>query len=200
MQSMREGYKLSNMNMGYKKGKLALKILFMLSVGILIPASFVVPNLPKAMEPLLKELLKKLDAKPQSFRNSLAYLKRNRLVTVKEKGNKMTYVLSEKGKRRMVEGEIDEIEITQPKKWDNKWRVILFDIPEKQRIARDALRRKLHQIGFLQIQKSCFVHPFECRDEIDFITEFFNISPYVRYLQADYIEGADELIDHFNLG
>src|SRR3990167_2211250 len=65
-------------------------------------------------------------------------------------------------------------------KWDKKWRVVIFDIPEKSRMARDALRRKLKELEFRELQKSVFVHPYECKKEIDFIIEFFNLRHYVR--------------------
>ncbi|HCX28109.1 MAG TPA: hypothetical protein DHI91_03145, partial [Candidatus Portnoybacteria bacterium] len=59
--------------------------------------------------------------------------------------------------------------------------MVLFDIPERQKPARDALRSKLKRLGFFEFQKSIFVHPFSCKDEIEFLIEFFQIKSYVRY-------------------
>ena len=50
-----------------------------------------------------------------------------------------------------------------------------FDIPEKLKRAREVLRDKLKDIGFIELQKSVFAHPFECEDEINFIVEVFQI-------------------------
>jgi DNA-binding transcriptional regulator PaaX len=43
-------------------------------------------------------------------------------------------------------------------KWDEKWRIVAFDIPEKFKTGRDALRRKLKEVGFHELQKKylCF--------------------------------------------
>lgn len=108
-------------------------------------------------------------------------------------------VLSEKGKLRAIQFKIDDMEIKKPKKWDGKWRIVMFDIPEKIRNARDALRHKLRELGFYELQKSVLVYPFECRDEIDFIAEVFNIRQHVRYGRLEHITNEAELIKHFDL-
>ncbi len=83
--------------------------------------------------------------------------------------------------------------------WDRKWRVVFFDIPEKKRKARDALRNKLRELGFRELQKSVFVHPYSCQSEIDFIVEFFEIRPYVRYGELTNLTNEAELKLRFDL-
>jgi hypothetical protein len=105
-----------------------------------------------------------------------------RLVNYVEKKNgDVVIVLSDKGKRKVLEFSIDNIRIGKPIHWDKKWRIVMFDIPEKRRAARNVLREKLKNIGFKEIQKSVFVHPYPCFDEINFITEYFQLRRYVRY-------------------
>lgn len=41
--------------------------------------------------------------------------------------------------------------------WDGKYRLVLFDIPEKNRIVRNSFRRKLKELGFLGWQQSVWV-------------------------------------------
>jgi DNA-binding transcriptional regulator PaaX len=57
----------------------------------------------------------------------------------------------------------------------------------------------LRQLGFYQLQKSCFIYPFDCRSEIDFISEIYEVSPYVNFIVAREVEGAKELLKLFNL-
>ena len=83
--------------------------------------------------------------------------------------------------------------------WDGKWRTVIFDIPEKLKSARNALRDKLKEVGFHELQKSVFVFPYECKDEIDFIIEFFNLRQYVRYGIFDFIDNDLHLRKTFNL-
>ena len=108
-------------------------------------------------------------------------------------------MLSEEGKRRALRFTLEEMKIKKPKAWDGKWRVIIFDVPERKRKARDALRGHLRQMDFYELQKSVFVHPYPCGDEIDFITELFEMRPYVRQIMAEAIDNELHLKKLFHL-
>ena len=108
-------------------------------------------------------------------------------------------ILTEAGKKKALEYNIDKISIKIPSQWDGKWRIVFFDIPEKIRQARDALRSKLKELEFYEMQKSVFVFPFECRDEIDFIVEFFQIRPFVHYAEMTNSTNEAQLKIHFDL-
>ena len=108
-----------------------------------------------------------------------------RLVNYKEHPDGMIeMVLSEKGKHKTLRFDFDNLTIPQPKKWDKKWRLVCFDIPEKKRNLRDALRDKLRYVGFIEWQKSLFVYPYLCKNEIDFIIEVLEAREYVTFLEA----------------
>jgi len=107
----------------------------------------------------------------------------------------LMFRLTDSGKDRALWIKIKEEE----EKWDGRWRMVVFDVPEKYRIGRDALRRALKQIGFLEYQKSVFIHPFECKDEIDFVVEFFRMRPWARIVVAESIDDDLRLKRHFNL-
>ena len=49
----------------------------------------------------------------------------------------------------------------------------------------------------MSLQESVFVFPFECKKEIDYITESYFIKPYVKYIVADFFEDDDLLIEKF---
>ena len=95
-----------------------------------------------------------------------------------------TLVLTDKGKNKVLAFDIDSMEIKKPARWDRKWRLVLFDIPEKRKPAREALRGALKRLGFYEFQKSVFINPFDCQDEFDYIVEFFKVRPYVRLVTA----------------
>lgn len=184
----------------YNRGELAKEILTMISIGIIIPLSLVAPNLPSILKPILKSLPK--NKKRPTVKNivkSITYLKNQRLVDFKEKNGEQILILSEEGKKRILKFNIGKLEIKKPRKWDGFWRVIIFDIPECQRQGRDILRSFLQRLGFYQLQKSCFVYPFECKDEVDFLTEIYNISQYINFIIAKHIEGENQLKKFFNL-
>ncbi len=87
--------------------------------------------------------------------------------------------------------DIDNLTVKKPDHWDGKWRVVFFDIPEKKKKARNALREKLRDLGFCEMQKSVFAFPYECQDEINFVITFFEIKPYVQY--AELIKTTNEI-------
>ena len=92
--------------------------------------------------------------------------------------------ITNKGKARFLELQFKNLVLQKPKKWDRRWRLVLFDIPESKKKIRDALRRKLKELGFLEFQKSVFVYPYPCRDEMNFVINFWNIADCVYYLEA----------------
>ena len=91
------------------------------------------------------------------------------------------------------------MKIKKPAKWDGEWRIVIFDIPEKFKQAREVLRIKLKELGFLELQKSVFILPYECEDEINFVIEVFLIRPFVRLIRAQSFTNEEQLRIKFNL-
>lgn len=124
----------------------------------------------------------------------------SRLVSYKEeKDGTINVILTGKGRKKALRYKLEELKIKIPFKWDKKWRLVIFDIPEKYRKGRDALRSELKKLGMEELQKSVFVHPYECEDEINFVVEVFNIRSYVRYITAAKITNEEELKLKFEL-
>lgn len=136
----------------------------------------------------------------RSVYRSLKRMEKQRLIEIKkEDGDKIILSITEKGKKKLLEYNIDDLRIEKPKKWDKKWRVISFDIPEKRKLAREALRGKLKDFDFYPLQKSLFVFPFECRDEIDFIAEVFQVQNNITYLETNEISNDYKIKKYFNI-
>src|SRR3989338_10779024 len=118
----------------------------------------------------------------------------NRLVDYKENNDGVvTVTLSKLGEKHALRYQLDEMKVAIPSKWDRVWKIVIFDIPEKKKRAREALRKKLKELGFMELQKSVFIFPYECEDEIDFICEVFEIRNHVRYIKATHINNESEL-------
>lgn len=54
----------------------------------------------------------------------------------------------------------------EPEKWDGKWRVVVFDIPEQRRIIRNLFRRNLKKWGFRPLQKSVWISKKNITDHL----------------------------------
>lgn len=86
-------------------------------------------------------------------------LERSGLV-VKTSNTKQRYVLTKTGRRRAIELLVRS-QATRRQRWDGRWRVFIFDIPERRRAARDFLRRHLRLIGFRKLHQSVWVSPYD---------------------------------------
>ena len=75
----------------------------------------------------------------------------------------------------------------------------MFDIPMKFTKAREALRYHLKALNFLQFQKSAWIYPYPCEDEIIYIADFFGIGKFVEILVIDSITRDDKFKKYFHL-
>lgn len=119
----------------------------------------------------------------QKFWHNFYQLKKQRALDfVKEENGCLVYKLNNKGETKIKKFIFEELKIEKPKKWDSKWRLVIFDIPESKKRERTALRHKLIELGFYQFQKSVWIYPFDCLEEIEFIKDVLNIKPFVKTL------------------
>lgn len=136
----------------------------------------------------------------RQFQKSLSYLKQKGFVEiVKESDDKVVMKITDKGRQKIIEYSIEELTIKKPKKWDKKWRVVIFDIPNHYKTAREALRDKLKELGFCKLQKSVWVYPYPCFEEIFFVTKFFNIGNFLELLTVEEMINDNNLLRHFQL-
>src|SRR3989344_7059632 len=82
-----------------------------------------------------------------------------KLVYKKDKqGEKKIYIqLTPKGNLKVL---LAKAKIQKQQKWDGKWRLVIFDIPENKRELRDKFRTLLKKNNFYKLQHSVFFHPY----------------------------------------
>ncbi|MEK9143234.1 MAG: hypothetical protein AAB481_01210 [Patescibacteria group bacterium] len=134
------------------------------------------------------------------MRRTLKRLKKQKYIAVSEdnKGN-VTVRITKQGMTRALSYKLESMELQKPKKWDKKWRVVAFDIPEKYKRLRDVFRMRLGQLALYQLQESVYVSPYPCFDEVEFLRELYGVSFTVRYIVADRIEDDESLRQRFQL-
>ena len=173
------------------------KILLLLLGGVALGLS----RSPKGYFKILKSLPKDWrQIKTERLYRIVREFYNDRLVDYKEdKDGFVKIVLTKEGQKKALKFKLDDMEIKRPAKWDGEWRIVIFDIPEKLKKAREALRMKLKELGFLELQKSVFVLPYECEDEINFIVEVFLIRLFVRFVRAKSFTNEEQLKIKFGL-
>lgn len=128
----------------------------------------------------------------------IKYLKRHGLIKTFVEGKEKYIEVTPKGLRRIKYWEDNPYKIERQDRWDGKWRIVIFDIPNKRKASRDALRGKLLSLGFIKVQESVYVYPFECAQVIAKLVKNYLISDdNVLISISEIIQGEDALIEKF---
>ncbi|GBE16600.1 hypothetical protein BMS3Abin15_00421 [bacterium BMS3Abin15] len=139
----------------------------------------------------------------KEMRNAVYNLKKRKLIKViRDNDGKITVELTNQGKKRIKEFVFETLTIKKPRKWDKKWRVLIFDIPIKPAIynkAREALRLKIKELGFHQLQKSVWIYPYECDDEVLLLAEIYQVSRFIEILTVEKLLHEDQIRKSFKL-
>lgn len=110
---------------------------------------------------------------------------------IKQRG--AIYYLTTKGEKEVFfnylkNNNLNRFPENENKKWDGKWRIMFFDIPEKKRKYRDELRLMLKAIGFKEFQKSVWIYPYKVPDLLKEILFEEKMKHYVRLITTMDIE------------
>lgn len=154
----------------------------------------------KLTQDLIKLYFRKKRFERERFLRDLKRLQMRELLDYKELSNgNIQLMLSKAGKHFELKYNFENIKLNRSKRWDGQWRMIIFDIPDTQKQARDAFRQKLRQLGFYPVQKSVFITPYECEKEIDFICSIFDIRRYILIFYINRFEGEKKLRHYFKI-
>ena len=87
----------------------------------------------------------------------------------------------------------------KPRRWDRRWRLIIFDISENRRATRNKLRRLVRSLGFLRVQDSVWLYPYDCEDLVILMKAELRIGREVLYAIVEKIENDAWIRKHFGL-
>ena len=174
-------------------GGLTKALLLTLGTGVVIGTALVFPGVGLLYKEFKKQQWE--DAKSRGvLRSTIKRLERQKLISWGEKNGELQLMLEEKGRKRILQYKMDTLALKNTGRWDGFWRVVIFDIPEDNRKAREFFREKLKDLSFQKLQKSVFITRLECKDEIDFLRHSLEISPYVSYILAKDISSIEKRI------
>lgn len=89
--------------------------------------------------------------------------------------------------------------LVETKKWDGKWRIATFDIPEKYAPLRNRVRGLLKRAGFVQLQQSIWIFPYDCEELVQLIKTESDLSKHILYGVLEEIEDDERLKKRFGL-
>ena len=131
-------------------------------------------------------------------KSALGRLAAKGLVTFTEREGKRYARITEKGKQTLRLEEEGRV-MKQKKRWDRRWRVVIFDIPERRKNTRTRLRRFMARYGFVRLQDSVWVYPHDCEDLFALVKADFRIGADVLYMIVERLENDKHLRAHFAL-
>lgn len=170
------------------------------AVGFIVVAALSSPYfLHMVAKKYFKE--KTIDAARKRSRK-LRELQKRKLLDFKEMPDSSVKItLSHQGKNLVRQYKLEEMSIVKPKLWDKKWRIITYDIPISKNQASNSFRKKMRDLGLYQLQKSIWVSPYECLNEMEFLCVIFdiNMDECVYYFKASEIPREREVKKFFNL-
>lgn len=122
------------------------------------------------------------ELKKASLAQALKRLREGGLVELVS-DEKLAFRLTDKGREKAILASFSQ----DDGKWDGKWRLIMFDVPEKRRSARDVLRRKLKDWGFVHFQQSVWGTKKNCTKALRDFIKNVGIEDWVMVVESDNI-------------
>ncbi len=175
--------------------KIILNTVF--AVGMLSVA-MVAPNVLSAIKKLEGSSRRKKNLK-YSINDSFTRLREKGLIEIIEVDGKKVACITKRGESKLDFLDKHNFKLKIPKKWDSRWRIVIFDIKESRRGTRFLLRKTLSQIGFIRLQNSVWLYPYDCEDLISLLKADFKIGKDVLYMIVDKLENDWHLRETFNL-
>lgn len=135
--------------------------------------------------------------KKQSVHSGFYHLRKKGLI---KKRGRDTFYITARGQKEAFWSALDaRLALYQPtqQKWDGRWRMILFDIPEKKRRLRDDLRHVLKCLAFKELQRSVWVTPHKIPDLVNELLWEEKIKHHTRFITVSEIDYDKDLKKHF---
>lgn len=117
--------------------------------------------------------------KKSGLAQALKRLREQGLIEEDKIGHEVILKLTDAGRDLVLDTEIDD------KKWDGKWRIVVFDIPEQKRLVRDLFRRNLKKWGLKHLQKSVWVSKRDIFNKLAGYIKDLGIEKWVVVIETD---------------
>ena len=180
------------------KGEIVKDILTWVAIGGAV--AFAAASSSSFISNLLRKFAKKQRYNKRSVVNAFYRLRKEGYIHIQRSGHQIYISLTPEGRKKAGRFQINSLQIEKPKHWDKKWRIVIFDIKHKNRVKREALRGFLKRLGFYQLQKSVWAHPYNCEDEVRLLKDFFGFTVNeLQLIVAEHIDSASTLCKHFRL-
>lgn len=181
--------------------RIPIRNIILATIGLtaLVGVAMVAPNALQYLR-ILGLHKKKIDRQKYYIDAAIEKLHKRNLIEIVVKANGEKYTkLTAEGKKALLKFEFEGLSKQKPKKWDEKYRVVIFDIKENTRFSRDDLRYMLLKFGFIRLQNSVWVYPYPCEGAVNLLKTYLEVGDEVVYMTVESIENDAWLRKHFAL-
>lgn len=177
-------------------------ILLLLAAGVFIPAAVIFPGLPLVIKPFLDYKREKDYKEWKKFnqarlKQTLRRLQNQKAIAIIPSAQESLIKITEKGQKKVLKFKLEDMKLQ--KRWDGKWRLIIYDIPKYKKRESDNLRQILKHLECFRLQKSVYLTPHPCEDEIEYLRQIFDIGDEVKILKVANIENEKPYRDYFGI-
>lgn len=183
------------------------EIIYLLGMGTLLLGSILMPGLGHAAI-FVHRTKRKIDWENSQrewkkfnkylLKRNLKRLRKQKMVEMIEEDGQEIIKLTQKGHTKYLKFKLEELSL-HGKRWDGKWRIVIYDIAKFKKNQQSAFRNILKYIHFLPLQKSVYLTPYQCDEQILYLREYFGIAEEVMIIRADKIENEDFYKQYFGL-
>jgi len=179
-----------------RRGHVERAILSSLAIAGVGFVAMTAPNALQLLKYVDPDWIVKRDPK-QRIREAAHRLRKKKLVEFVHKDKRVYLRITEKGRVRLRSLSFGPL--PKPKRWDYKWRLVIFDIPEKKHGLRARARGIVAGFGFVRLQDSVWAYPYDCEEAIALLKAELHIGKDLLYIIADAIEYDTPLRKEFGL-
>lgn len=183
------------------------EIIYLLGMGALITTGIVMPGALYVAK-LVSDIKEESDRKKwqkewkkfnlYALKRNLKRLHQQKVIEFVKQNGEEIIKLTHEGSVRYLKLQLKELS-QKGGKWDGKWHIVIYDISKFKRNQQSSFRNFLKSMNFLQLQRSVYITPYHCDEQIAYLREYFGISEDVILFEASRIENEPVYKGYFGL-
>jgi CRISPR-associated endonuclease Cas2 len=183
-----ELYKINVM----KRGDIVKGILSVVAFSGVLTLAMVAPGAVQALK-----LFDNNKRREYYIKNKTLHLVKDGYLIFENRNGRKVLRLTKKGRYKLRK--YQTLHPNKKQKWDNKWRIVVYDVWETNRGKRDAFRKQLKLFGFKKLQVSVWIYPYSCEDFISLLKADKKFGNNVRCFITEKMENDHSLRKMFDL-
>ena len=174
-------------------------------MGTFLTASVVFPGLPLIAKGVLKITEEQTENTNDwgkynlwRLRQVIKRMQNSKYIELIEEDNIQVVKITEKGKMKLLKYNIDKMKLDESS-WDGKWRLVVYDVVKSKRNNSEMFRKAINNLNLLKLQKSVYLTPFKCDNEIEYLRQIYNVGNEVLILKVGSLENEKAYKKYFGV-